>query len=259
MSCFLFDKIVFGPIISRRLGISLGINLLPYNKKICTFNCIYCECGWTKPEHYFIEKPYAREEVKLAIENKLIKLKNSNSDLNNITFAGNGEPTLHPDFHLIVEDVIELRKKYYPHVKISVLSNATQLDKELVVSALKKVDNPIIKLDTSTENSFQLINKALIHISLNDIVNNIINAHIENIVIQTLFLRGHIDGVAIDNTTEEEVALWIEHILKIKPKMVMMYGIARETPAKNLVKIQKEALETIAQKLRDKGIKTETY
>jgi len=259
MSCFLFDKIVFGPVSSRRLGVSLGINLLRYNKKVCSFNCIYCECGWTKPGNYVIEKPYTREEVKLVLEEKLIKLKSENSDLNNITFAGNGEPTLHPQFHLVVDDVITLRNKYFPDVSISVLTNATQLDKPHVVSALKKVNKPIVKLDTSTENSFRAINKAVINISYDEVLNNIIKADISNLIIQTLFLRGNIDGNVIDNTEAKEVELWIGHLIRIKPAMVMIYGIARETPAKDLVKISRDELEVIAKKLRKKGIKTETY
>jgi len=259
MSCFLFDKIIFGPVQSRRLGVSLGINLLPKNKKICTFDCVYCECGWTKPNHSFLEAPYSRTDVKDSLEEALRRITENKSGLDSITFGGNGEPTIHPSFSEIVDDAIILRDTYFPEVKISVLSNATQLDRASVVSALKKVDSPILKLDAGSESTFQLINKPIIGISLNQIISNLTNAHIEKAIIQSLFLRGHYKGIDIDNTTESEINLWLKNLQLIKPRSVMIYGIARETPAHDLVKIPKEELESIAEKVRTLGIKAEAF
>lgn len=254
MSCFLFNKIIFGPVISRRLGISLGINLLPENRKICTFNCIYCECGWTKPSHSFLDAPYKKEDVKNSLEEALISISQNKTGLDNITFGGNGEPTLHPSFNEIVDDAIILRDKYFPEVKISVLSNASNLDKSSVIEAMKKVDNPILKLDAGSERTFRLINKPMVDIKLADIVKNLTHAGINKIIIQTLFLKGKIDGEEIDNTKEEELTLWLNHLQNIKPKLVMIYGIARETPAKELIKISKDELELIVQRLKKSGI-----
>ncbi|MCK6649429.1 MAG: radical SAM protein, partial [Bacteroidia bacterium] len=161
METKLFDSIIFGPIKSRRLGVSLGINLLPIDSKLCNFDCIYCECGWTDlknaPKFQFND----RFEIKKALENKLIELVQQRIILDSITFAGNGEPTLHPEFDLIIDDTIELRNKYFPDALISVLSNSLMLNNNKVVAALKKIDKRILKLDAGTEELFQLIDQPL--------------------------------------------------------------------------------------------------
>ena len=259
MTCFLFDKIIFGPVISRRLGISLGINLLPRNKKICTFDCIYCECGWTKPDSYSLETCVDKKDVKNALEKTLIQILNNKSGLDNITFGGNGEPTLHPFFSEIVDDAISLRNKYFPEVNISVLTNATKLDDMSVVKALEKIDNPILKLDAGTESTYQIINKPMIDISQKQIVNNIINAHLNNAIIQSLFLKGNYKGIEIDNTRETDLKLWLEQVQQINPKSVMIYSIARETPAQGLKKVSIMELDSIAQRVKDMGIQIQSY
>lgn len=259
MSCFLFDKIIFGPVTSRRLGTSLGVNLLPHNKKVCTFNCIYCECGWTKPEQYFLKEPYAREDVKAALEARLSEMAANHSPLDSITFGGNGEPTIHPQFPQIVDGVVELRNRFFPHVVISLLSNATQLDNPDIIKAIRKIDRPILKLDAGSEKTFSLINKPMTAVSLQRIVDNLCAATDEKTVIQTLFVKGSIDGEIIDNTTGEEVQLWLGHLSRIKPRLVMIYGIARETPAKALEKIPLSKLEEIASQVRLLGIEAEAY
>ena len=259
MGCFLFDKIIFWPVVSRRLGISLGVNLLPRNKKICTFDCIYCECGWTKPDNYFLSAPYERKEVKVELETALNVISNNKTGLDTITFAGNGEPTLHPYFAEIVEDTISLRDKYFPEVKISVLTNGTNLHKTAIAEALKKIDNPIIKLDAGTDSTFRLINRPMIDITHSEIVKNIIGAGIKNTIIQSLFLKGDYKGIAVDNTNETDLNLWLDLLKQIKPKSVMIYSIARETPAHGLIKLSKEELESIALKVRALGIKAEAY
>ena len=257
MSGFLFDKIIFGPVISRRLGVSLGINLLPLTNKLCTFNCIYCECGWT-PEVVNDNKLPGSEDVRIALKNKLIELKSSNQLIENITFAGNGEPTLHPAFAEIVDITIALRDEYFKDSKIALLSNSSRLQKADIFNALKKIDNNILKLDAGTEKTFQLINKAKRDIKLIDIIDNLKKFE-GNLIIQTLFIRGEFEGTRIDNTTEEELSLWLKHISEIKPKLVMIYSADRDTPAEDLEKISRDELNTIAEKVEKLGIKTEVY
>ncbi|NTW33930.1 MAG: radical SAM protein [Bacteroidetes bacterium] len=258
MTCFLFDKVIFGPVQSRRLGVSLGINLLPTGFKHCSFNCIYCECGWTKNnEIKNISFPPATI-VKQYLEKKLQELKASDSLPDSISFAGNGEPTLHPDFSEIIDLTIELRNKYTPQSKVAVLSNASMIYLPEIVNALKKVDMNILKLDAGTEETFRDINKAASDISLKDIVKNL-KQFTSNLIIQTLFVRGEFNGKMIDNTSEKEVATWLEILKEIKPERLMIYPIARATPVKGLEKIPLEELELIAEKVKKTGIKVEVY
>jgi len=257
MSGILFDEIVFGPVISRRLGVSLGINLMPLTNKLCTFNCIYCECGWTEDDEHDNKLPRS-EEVKNALRNKLAELKNSNQEIDSITFAGNGEPTLHPAFAEIVDITVALRDEYFKDAKITLLSNSSMLHKADILKALQKIDNNVLKLDAGTEQTFQLVNKARNEIKLSDIVDNLKKFE-GNLIIQTLFIRGEFEGSKIDNTTEEELFFWLKHISEINPKLVMIYPADRDTPAENLEKISQEELKTIAEKVEKLGIKTEVY
>jgi len=257
MDGILFDSIIFGPVISRRLGISLGINLLPTEGKICNFDCIYCECGWTI--HGDFDKKLPSSEIVISELNKrLTELKIANKEINNITFAGNGEPTMHPQFATIVDGTILLRNELYPDAKISVLSNSTLLHKDSVFNALKKIENNIMKLDAGSERVFNLINQGTKNIHLNDIVSNLKKFN-GKLKIQTLFIRGEYNDQIIDNTTEEEIALWLKHIEMINPESVMLYSFDRETPAENLEKISKEELNNIAKKLESIGIKAEVF
>lgn len=258
MSGFLFENIIFGPVKSRRLGVSLGINLLPTEYKYCTFNCIYCECGWTLPRK---DKEIAfpsREEVKAELEKRLISMKSKGQWADALTFAGNGEPTTHPDFNGIVDDTIELRNQYFPEAKITVLSNSTMLANKDVVQALLKVDKNILKLDAGTEEMYRAINNPRVDVKLKDIL-ELLGQFKKGLIIQTLFLKGEAHGIHIDNTTDEEVSLWIEHLRKLKPEAVMIYPIARATPAEDLVKIEREKLMEIASKVEALGIETEVY
>ncbi|PXV62228.1 wyosine [tRNA(Phe)-imidazoG37] synthetase (radical SAM superfamily) [Dysgonomonas alginatilytica] len=254
MSTLLFDEIVFGPIHSRRLGTSLGMNLLPYDGKVCSFNCIYCECGYNEDGRTKTELPN-RKNVKAALEHKLLKLKEENLKIDVITFAGNGEPTLHPHFAEIIDDTIELRNKYVPEAKISVLSNAMHIGKESVFNALKKVENNILKLDSANIETVRLIDQP------NSPTYNI-ERQIEffkkfegNFILQTMFVRGSHNGKIVDNTTEEEVNGWLDIIKMTHPKEVMIYTIDRETPEKNLEKVPLEELKQIGKKVEQLGIK----
>jgi wyosine [tRNA(Phe)-imidazoG37] synthetase (radical SAM superfamily) len=255
---FLFDKVIFGPVHSRRLGVSLGINLLPTGYKYCSFNCIYCECGWTKID--IIDKiifPPAIV-VKQFLEKKLREMLENNELPDAISFAGNGEPTLHPDFPEIIDFTIELRNKYSPESKIAVLSNATMLHIPAVVETLEKVDQNILKLDAGTEETYKQINNSLVSITLEEIVNNL-KQFKKNLIIQSLFVRGDYKGKRIDNTSEKEINLWLKHLKELKPELVMIYPIARATPAKGLEKISLKKLEAIAEKVREIGLNAEVY
>ncbi len=257
MATFLFDELIFGPVKSRRLGVSLGINLLPVDNKYCTFNCVYCECGWTELKDKKIILP-KRSEFKQKLETKLKELQGTENEPDAITFAGNGEPTIHPDFDAIIDDTIAARDAFAPKAKISVLSNASQLHKKRVKEALKKVDKNIQKLDAGTNEMFQRINQPLGDLSLSQIVDKLLSFQ-GKLIIQTLFIRGNYNGKPIDNTTEEEISSWLEIIKKVNPEYVMIYPIDRDTPAKNLIKIQKEELDKIAERVNEAGIKTEVY
>lgn len=252
----LFEDIVFGPVHSRRFGLSLGINLLPVGYKFCTFNCVYCECGWTHKDQMQKEELPSLEAIRQTMQEAFANL---NSSPDNITFAGNGEPTIHPDFHAIIDETIRLRNQYFPRAKVTVLSNASQLHKPKILEALKKVDNNVLKLDAGTDEMFQKINNPAGNLSLNHIVTHLKKFKPGELTIQTLFLRGYIDGTRVDNTTSNEVNHWITHIKAIQPKNVMIYSIDREPPAKHLEKIDSSELQKIAREIEKAGINTEIY
>lgn len=247
----LYDNFIFGPVRSRRLGLSLGINLLPVDCKLCSFNCIYCECGWTKGS----QKPRFNDKgaVLAMLEGVLGDMVEAGTPPDVLTFAGNGEPTMHPDFEEIVDGVIALRDRLCPSAKVSVLSNATMLHKESVRRALRRVDNPILKLDSAFDKTVQLLDKPLGNYSVEAVVENMKRFEGECIV-QTMFLRGEFEGQRVDNTTPEEVEAWLEKVREIAPRSVMVYTIDRDTPAPNLEKVSVEELREIAERVRALGI-----
>ncbi|MDR1348643.1 MAG: radical SAM protein [Prevotellaceae bacterium] len=248
----LFNEIVFGPIHSRRLGISLGINLLPTESKLCNFNCIYCECGWNiKAEK---KKFNSRDEIKKHLELKLKSMRDENKYPDSITFSGNGEPTMHPEFAGIIDDTIILRNKYASAAKISVLSNATMIANAKVTSALQKIDNAILKLDSGIDETAVLINKPQFTYSVDRIIENM-QKFKKQMVLQTMFLRGTCDGKEIDNTTEIEISAWLDAVKKIDPREIMIYTIDRKTPADNLQKVSFDELDKIAGRARKSGYK----
>ncbi len=252
----LFHDIIFGPVCSRRLGYSLGINLLATNSKICSFNCIYCECGWN-PENIILSKFNSRKDVFFELESRLKEIKKNNEPIDVITFAGNGEPTLHPEFYKIIDDVILLRNKYFPDKKIAVLSNATMLGKTKILEALKKIDLPILKLDSAIEKTFRIINNPPHKFDFKKYISNLNNFK-NNIIVQTMFLRGEINGQKFDNTTEYELNEWLKIVKPLNPVNVMIYSIDREPPAKNLVKVLPDELNLIANKLKANNINVQT-
>jgi wyosine [tRNA(Phe)-imidazoG37] synthetase (radical SAM superfamily) len=258
MAGFLFHDLIFGPVRSRRLGLSLGINLLPTHKKFCSFNCIYCECGWTPLNDTDLSELPTRAQVSELLEQRLKELVAEDYLPDVLTYAGNGEPTLHPEFAGIVDDTIVLRNRYVPSAKVSVLSNATMLGNPEVVRALLKIDNNILKLDAGTEKMFRLINNPGPLFSFDKLIEDLTSFN-GKLIVQTMFLRGEYKGETVDNTTPQEVDAWIGHLLKIRPSLVMIYPIARQTPLQNLVKIEQVELESIAAKARAAGIKVKVY
>lgn len=254
----LFNDLVFGPLKSRRLGISLGVNLMPKAGKICSFNCIYCECGWNDPERdRQLIRPTA-EAIETALEKKLKELNGTNMVPESITFSGNGEPTLHPQFAEIVDIVIRLRDLYCPKAKISVLTNGTMIGNEKVFNALNKIDNNIVKLDGGTQACIEAINLPNFKFDLPTYIEQL-KRFKGKLTIQTLFLRGEHNGQVIDNTTDKEVSLWLGHLEAIRPERVMMYVIERATPEEDLERIGKAELEAIATRVRGLCIEPEVY
>lgn len=257
MSTFLFDKIIFGPVKSRRLGVSLGINLLPATRKVCNFNCIYCECGWTQKTDIKGEKLPTRKEVYEALEKKLASMKEKQQVPDVITYAGNGEPTLHPEFPGIIDDSIKLRNKYFPHAKIAVLSNSTAIKKPEVKKALLKVDSNILKLDSAFDLTVKIHNQPKVNIKVEELIKDLKDFRGE-LIVQTLFLRGTFEGKTIDNTTPEEIDAWLKAINKIRPAEVMIYTISRDTPeGGQLKKVPLAELNHIAALVNKLGIKTQ--
>jgi len=252
MATFLFDKIIFGPVKSRRLGVSLGINLLPTNVKVCSFDCIYCECGWTPKKYEEKAILPKRIEVREKLEKTLTKMATENHPPDVITFAGNGEPTLHPEFAEIIDDTIKLRNKLTPKARIAVLSNATMLHKKPVFNALLKIKDNIQKLDSAFEDTIRLMDCPTGNFNLDKVINQLKSFN-GKVIIQTMFVRGSFKGSIIDNTTEKEVSAWIELLKTINPLQVMIYTIARDTPINTLEKIPLEELNSIANRVKNVG------
>ena len=256
MQTVLFHSTIYGPIHSRRLGMSLGINLMPNDGKICSFDCLYCEAGFNAQGPGKDGVP-SRDAVKKQLRAKLEEMKQQGQTLDVITFSGNGKPTLHPEFKKIVEDVLRLRTEYFPNAKVSVLSNSTMAGKPQVMQALLKVDNNILKLDSALPRTFRLLNRPVSPNCLPDGVIADLKRYNGQCVVQSIMTRGEYDGEHYDNTTDEELDALLSAYLQIKPREVMLYSIDRKTPAENMVKVDKEELERIAQRFRDAGIKVQ--
>ena len=244
----LFQSIIYGPIHSRRLGTSLGVELMPLEHKLCTFNCVYCECGWNEKVNHPVLP--TREEVKIALEKELSAI---NYPLSAITFSGNGEPTLHPDFLGIIEDTIALRDKYCPEAKVSVLSNSTQLGRADVIQALRLCDNRILKLDAGTDEMMRRIDLPVNeNLSVTQIIEWLQQFN-GDFTLQTCFLKGTHNGLILDNTAPLELLKWYQIVELLHPKQIMMYVIDRKTPEEHLEKISREEMEHIAAPLKARG------
>lgn len=244
---------MFGPIRSRRLGVSLGVNLTPDDGKVCSFDCLYCEAGFNAQGTGTTGLP-PRDKVARDLEAKLASMAAAGEPLDVITFSGNGEPTLHPDFEAIIDDTLALRNRYYPAAKVSVLSNATRIDRPDVARALKRVDNNILKLDSAIDSTVRLIDRPTSpSYSVAKTVEGM-KAFAGTCIMQTMILRGEHNGQTVDNTTDVEVSALVDAAKEIAPREVMLYSIDRKTPAERLQRVERDELERIAGRFRAEGI-----
>lgn len=252
MSTVIYPSPIFGPVQSRRLGVSLGINLLPGDGKVCSFDCIYCECGYNSG-HRAHQKLPAKEAVLEALEERLKDMQQNGPKPDVLTFAGNGEPTVHPDFPAIADGVAALRDAYFPDAKISVLTNATRISDEKVREALLRIDNPILKLDTVDAVYISKVDRPVGHYDVEEQLRWMEEMG-EHIIIQSIFMEGEHEGEYVGNCTPELVNPWLEAIRRINPRQVMIYTIDRETPSPCLQKATREQLDDIARKVEEMGI-----
>lgn len=242
-----FDDIVFGPIFSRRLGSSLGVNILPSKGKLCNFDCVYCECGWNKDG--VADRRFPRlAEVEEALEKKMSDASAEGVPVDSITFSGNGEPTMNPDFPEIIDAVLRLRDMYFPNAKVSVLSNATLVNRQPVADALKKVDNPILKIDASSDELIRKINKPVGTYRLENVLEGL-RQFDGDFILQTMFLK----SPEFDTSAPEVLNEWIDIVRELHPRQVMVYTIDRETPDKSLEKHTVEEMTAFVQPLIDEG------
>lgn len=253
MSTIIYPSPIVGPIRSRRLGLSLGINLMPDDGKVCTFDCLYCECGFNASHRPHHARP-SREYVAECLEVRLRTLAADGVRPDVLTFSGNGEPTAHPEFAGIVDDTLRLRDRYCPEARVSVLSNATLAGREDVREALLRVDNNILKLDTVSPDYIARVDRP---VSPAYDVGRVVEAmkwFRGHVIVQTIFMRGtDMEGRSVDNTSEEFVAPWLEALREIGPESVMIYTIDRETPDPYLEKAPRETLDSIAERVRNLG------
>lgn len=253
MSTIIYPSPIFGPVHSRRLGVSLGVNLMPGDGKVCTFDCVYCECGLNADFRPHTPRP-TRQEVRTALEEVLKQRHENGEPLDVITFAGNGEPTAHPDFPGIIEDTVAVRDRFFPKARVSVLSNATFIDKYEVRAALMKVENNIQKLDTVNMDYIKLVDQPVSSAyDVNKVVDNMkkFNGHV---IIQTMFMEGELNGVSVSNTSDDYVMPWLDVIKDIAPQQVMIYTIDRETPVSGLKKASHAVLDDIKARVEAIGL-----
>ena len=252
MSTIIYPSPIFGPVHSRRLGISLGINLLPADGKVCSFDCIYCECGFNEDHRPSLPLP-TREEVAQKLEAKLQQMVADDQLPDVLTFAGNGEPTCHPHFAEIIADTIRLRNQYCPKAKVSVLSNSTMIHRPQVHDALMQVDNNILKLDTVDPAYINKVDHPNGTYDVDQIIDRLKAFH-GHVIIQTMFMRGECKGESVDNTGDAYVNPWLEAVKAIAPQQVMIYTIDRETPTQGLLKATHEQLDQIRDRVIAAGI-----
>ena len=277
MSTVIYPSSIFGPIHSRLVGISLGINLQPADGKVCTFDCIYCECGFNSDHRPTLPRP-SRQLVAQKLEEQLQKMVDEGQLPDVLTFAGNGEPTSHPHFAEIIDDTIRLRDQYCPNAKVCVLSNSTMIHRPEVHDALMRVDDNILKLDTVDPTYINKVDRPTGHYDVQQIIEHMKSFH-GHIIIQTMFMRGTLNVQSstfnvqsskfnvqsskfkvqsskfnVDNTGEEFVSPWLEVVKQIKPQQVMVYTIDRETPAQGLEKASREQLDAIRDRVIAAGI-----
>lgn len=252
MSTILFDAPIYGPVRSRRLGLSLGVNLAPADGKICSFNCIYCECGLNE-DHRTASKPPTAAEISTALDARLRQLAASGQQLDDITLAGNGEPTLNPEFPQVVDVVLRLRDQLAPNARVTVISNGTAAGRPAVHAALMRVDANLFKLDTVDQAFIEMLDQPQ---GAYDVARQVELAASfgGHVIIQTMFLTGSVRSRSVDNTGEKYVGPWLQALARIRPEGATIYTVARETPVAGLAKAAPEVLDGIAARVRALGI-----
>ncbi len=247
MATKLFESLIVGPIHSRRLGSSLGINLMPEHGKICSFDCIYCECGWNKDHDQDKLRPIAKQ-VEQALKERAEELHRDNIRVDSITFSGNGEPTIHPEFAKIVDITLRIRDEYLKDAKVSVLSNASMIWKKEVRQALMKVDNPILKIDSTDKDIVNAVNRPAPGYSLDKTIEDLKKFN-GNFILQTIFFK----TIDFDLTDKKLTEDWRNLVRQLRPRQIMMYTLDRDTPAKDLKKATMEEMREIALPLKEEG------
>jgi wyosine [tRNA(Phe)-imidazoG37] synthetase (radical SAM superfamily) len=261
----LFENAIVGPIHSRRLGSSLGVNLLPLKHKYCSYDCIYCECGWNRESEQGALEYATPGELSELLEKRLRQLVEQGIGVDSFTFAGNGEPTLYPDFPAAVDMVISLRDRYFPQAVTTVLTNATQLVRPEIFDAVMKLDNPVLKLDAGTSAMRCLINRPSMPgdgrpqgCSWDELLDRL-RAFGNHGIVQTLLFDGTSDGQVVSNILPDEFGAYVELLKSIRPKYVMLYSLDRATPEKSLRKLSVDELEVHADVIRREGIEVKVY
>ena len=257
MATVIYPGPVFGPVKSRRLGKSLGVNLLPVNGKLCSFDCIYCECVLNDEHRPKLKMP-SREEVREALEKRLAAMREADDLPEAITYSGNGEPTSHPDFLAIVKDTRALRDRYCPQAKVCLLTNATHLNRDDVFEAVKLIDRPCLKLDTVDADYIRFVDRPNCPYDVKTVIERM-KAFEGKCIVQTMFMQGEFAGRSVDNTTDDYVEPWLAALREIRPEGVDIYTLARDTPVAGLKKVGPETLAAIAGRVSALGISAHWY
>ena len=247
------ESVVYGPLRSRRLGQSLGINLLPVSHKVCSSNCVYCQYGWTRPPGESAER-LKRAPILLAeIEERFRQVAEDRIPVDAITLAGNGEPTLHPDLTELVIGITRLRDQFFPGAAVGILTDATQITRPRVREALALLDERYMKFDAADEATWRRINKPLGNTTFEGMLNAL--KAVPDIILQSMFLQG-----TYDNTGEAHLAAWVEAVRVIKPRSVQVYTVDRGTADPGIREVPRETLQEIADRLTAAtGIPTDVY
>lgn len=240
-------SIVYGPVRSRRLGLSLGINILPSGYKLCSFNCLYCQYGWTpkptlNPTYQIKDLPQPKE-VSDALEKSLRQIIRQRMKLDSITFSGNGEPTLHPDLAETVEKAKTLRDRYVPQAKLTILSNSSTVGRKEVREALEMLDLKVMKLDAGSESLVHQLNAPAVPFYLAEIVDGL--KRLKGVILQSLFVQGR-----VTNADSDSVELWLQKVNEIQPRLVQVYSLDRAPAERRLWKVNRATLEWIASQVR---------
>ena len=249
--------IIYGPVRSRRLGLSLGINLLPTDYKLCSFNCVYCQYGWTKkatlaPTQELADLP-GLAAIATAIEAALEQLASAGKTVDSITVCGNGEPTLYPQLAEVIVAAKELRDRYLPQARLAILSNSSTVGDPAVREALDLLDLKIMKFDAGSEEMFRQLNHPRAPIYMGDIVTGL--KELKNIILQSLFVQGR-----VTNADPDSVGLWAEKVREIRPIGVQVYTLEREPADLRIEKVSLTTLQWIAEQVRWRaGVPVEVF